>query len=431
MRHRKHSRKHSRKLSTFGRGLRTGLIIASVALVLLTAPSLAAPPLQAQPPVSPATIRLTLEPLTDALQLPVSVTHDGRGNGLLYIVQLGGLVRVWDPAASDGAGALREAPFLDLRGIVSAMEGEDGFYAIAFHPDFQSVGRVYAAYTKVGSHAMRITEYHTNEARTTADVSTERVLLSIDVDEPFHHGGGLAFGPDGYLYIGTGDGQEQNHWLHEPPFVAQDLSTLRGKVLRIDVDSGEPYTVPHDNPFVGREGARAEVFASGFRNPWKLGFDRLAGDLYVSDVGNDRWEEIDRVEAGGNYGWPVREGPECQAYPDTPGYVDPACEDLDFVAPIASYGHPALDPQGGNAVVGGFVYRGADEPALEGRYLFSDFVSGRFWSLADPAGPDPRLELLLDTDMAISAIGEGGDGELYALSMAGGLYRIKASKSAP
>ncbi len=378
------------------------------------------PPLQAVPPVAPATARVRLETVLDGLRLPVSATTAGDGSGRLFIVQLEGLVRVWQD------GRLLDRPFLDLRGLVTGLSGEDGFYSIAFHPDFARNGRVFAAYTRSGSDDLVVMEYRADAARAHADpASFERLVLRVPVDEPFHHGGQVVFGPDGMLYVSTGDGQEANHWLHEPPFVSQDLSTLRGKILRIDVDRGTPYAVPADNPFVGRAGVRGEIWAYGFRNPWKMAFDPADGTLYASDVGNDRWEEIDRVERGADYGWPAREGPECQLFPEVEGMVDPACGQADQTPPAAAYGHPGIDPAGGNAVVGGAVYHGSAFAALQGRYLYGDYVSGRIWSL-EPAAAGDRVELLLDTDEAITAFATGPDGELYVLSLGGRMARLEA-----
>ncbi len=379
-------------------------------------------PLLPVPSLSPATVTLSLEPLVTDLRLPVYATTDGRGDDpeRLYVVQLEGLVRVFEH------GAVRPTPFLDLRGRVTGLEGEDGFYTIAFHPDFARNGRLFAAYTRTGSNDLVVVEYRAEPDLRTADPARyERVLLTVPVDEAFHHGGQLAFGPDGMLYVSTGDGQEQNHWLHEPPFVSQDVATLRGKILRIDVDHGDPYAVPADNPFVGVDGARGEIWARGLRNPWKFSFDPADDSLWAGDVGNDRWEEIDRVVPGGNYGWPIREGPECQAYPQVPGLVDEGCADLAFGGPVAAYGHLGVQEGGGNAVVGGYVYRGTAQPALAGRYLFGDFVSGRVWSLA-PAPDGWRLEHLLDTGHPVSSFARDGRGELYLITIDGGLYRIQA-----
>jgi len=246
----------------------------------------------------------------------------------------------------------------------------------------------------------------------------------VRVYQAGHHGGQLAFGPDGYLYIGTGGGEEANHWLHEPPFVAQRLDTLQGKVLRIDVDHGTPYAIPPDNPFVEHPGARGEIRALGFRNPWKLAFDPSTGGLFVSDVGNDRWEEIDRVVAGGDDGWPIREGPECQAFSDAAGLVDPRCADLALRTPAAAYGHPPLDPQGGDAAVGGVVYRGKRWPQLDGRYLYGGFENGRIWSLSVD-GP-ARVELLAQIHGQITSFAQTPDGQLYLTTMNGSLVRVSA-----
>lgn len=398
-------------------------LVRALAVLISLAPLHAAadaPPLQPVPPVSPATTHLRFEPVLQGLELPVSATTDGSRDGKLYISELAGTVRVYQN------GTLLPRPFLDLAGDVTALSGEDGFYTIAFHPGYPRDRRFYAAYVEVGSDDLVVMEFRALPSLAAADPSYRKLVLRVPVDQPFHHGGQLAFGPDGYLYISTGDGQEANHWLHEPPFVAQDLSTLRGKVLRIDVDHGDPYAIPASNPFAGRSGARGEIWAYGFRNPWKMAFDPATGDLYLGDVGNDRWEEVDRIVKGGNYGWPIREGPECQAFPDTPGLVDPQCATLPLLPPAAAYAHPSIDPQGGDAVTGGVVVRGSRFPSLEGRYLYGDFEEGRIWSLArQPNGTD-RVELLADTDYQITSFVETLDGQLYLTDMGGSLVRITA-----
>lgn len=399
---------------------RIGRLAPALLIALLTLTAWAAPPLQAVPKVSPATVHLRFESVLEGLDMPVSATTDGTRDGKLYISELTGQVRVYQD------GHLVQQPFLDLAGDVTAMSGEDGFYGIAFHPGYPRDRRFYAAYVEVGSDDLVVTEFRALPSLDRADPNYRKLVLRVPVDQPYHHGGGLAFGPNGYLFISTGDGQEANHWLHEPPFVAQSLSTLRGKVLRIDVDHGDPYAVPPSNPFVGKAGARGEIWALGFRNPWKLAIDPRTGNVFVGDVGNDRWEEVDQVVAGGNYGWPIREGPECQAFPDTPGLIDPHCADLPLKAPTAAYGHPSIDAQGGDAVTGGVIVRGSRSPKLDGRYLYGDFEDGRIWSLAQLSDGSRRVELVADTEYQITSFVETPDGQLYLTDMGGSLVRITA-----
>jgi len=366
--------------------------------------------------VSPATVHLGFDTVLKGLNLPVSLATDGSHDGRLYISELNGIVRVYQD------GHLTDRPFLDLSGEVTALRGEDGFYGIAFHPGFPRDPRFYAAYTKVGSDDLQVVEFRALPSLAGADPSYRRQVLQVTVDQPFHHGGQVAFGPDGDLYISTGDGQEANHWLHEPPFLSQRLDRLQGKVLRIDVDHGSPYTIPKDNPFVGRKGARGEIWALGFRNPWKFTFDPATGALLLSDVGNDRWEEIDRVVKGGNYGWPIREGPECQAFPDVPGLVDPHCADLPLRAPAAAYGHPSLDPQGGDAVVGGVVYRGNQTPEIANAYLYADFCTGELWAFPADGSTTPTI---VATGLGnVAAFGTDPAGEVYVLRFGQPIVRL-------
>ncbi|HZJ10299.1 MAG TPA: PQQ-dependent sugar dehydrogenase [Trueperaceae bacterium] len=362
-----------------------------------------------------------LEPITDELVKPVAVISldDGR----LLVSQLEGQVMVVED------GAVRPEPFLDLGDRVTALVGEQGFFSVALEDPAAAAERsrtplLIAAYTERDSGDLIIAAYPTDARLSRADASAEQVLLRIAMPEPFHHGGQVAFGPDGMLYVSVGNGESANRFLHERPWSSQALDRLRGKLLRLDVGAvgaGRGYAVPADNPFVSDPLARPEIYALGFRNPWKFTFDPDSGRLLLVDVGNDRWEEVNVVRPGGNYGWPAREGRECQACPDAPGLVDPECPYTVFAEPVAVYGHLALDPAGGQAVTGGVVVRDPELPELRGRYLFADFVVGRIWALDLASG---EVVELLDSDLPITHLSRGPAGEVLVLSITGVLARL-------
>ena len=372
-----------------------------------------------------------LELLSLELSKPVFATHAGDGSERLFIVQLGGHVRIF------GNGELLEEPFFGLGGRLTAQVGEQGFYSLAFHPDYADNGRFFVSYTEHDTADIVVIEHRVTDNPNRADLDAfSKELLRLPPVEPFHHGGGLAFGPDGYLYIGLGDTVFTIDYLRTLPN-AQDLESLAGKILRIDVDNGDPYAIPEDNPFVNVAGARGEIYALGFRNPWKLTFDKETGDLYAVDVGNDRWEEVNKVEAGANYGWHAKEGPECFEYYDTYELVDPDCPNSEaYTPPLAYYAHLAQDELGGNAAVGGYVYRGERYPNWHGIYFFGDFVSGRIWSLDTTTDtttgtttdtPQATVRLLQDLDQPVSSFAQDEVGELYVLTMDGGLYHLALS----
>jgi glucose/arabinose dehydrogenase len=331
---------------------------------------------------------------------PLLVTHAGDGSGRLFVVEQAGRVRVLRNGRVEGE------PFLDIASLVTA-GGEQGLLGLAFHPRFESNGRFFVNYTD-GNGDTVVAEYRTARGADRADPGSARVLLRIDQPYSNHNGGDLVFGPDGYLYIGMGDGGSGG----DPHGNGQRLDTLLGKLLRIDVDRGRPYGIPDDNPFVGRSGARPEIWAFGLRNPWRFSFDRETGDLWIGDVGQGELEEIDRARAsrggGQNYGWNVMEGTECFSPPD-------GCDSQGLVRPIAVY-----PTRLGCAVVGGHVYRGARLPALAGGYFFADFCAGLLFAL-DPAGSAPQDPVIvLRSDHAISSFGEDEDGELYITDLSGG-----------
>ena len=370
---------------------------------------------------------IELEPILEGFELPVYATHAEDGSGRLFVVSLAGRVFVLQD------GELLPEPFLDLAGIVTAQEGEQGLFSVAFHPEYATNRQLYVAYTEAETGELVVMAHETladNPNR--ADPQGEEIIR-FDPIVPYHHGGQLEFGPDGYLYISFGDGTGP---LFEPTpdfKRAQNLNELGGKILRLDVDApadGLPYGIPADNPFVtetSSEEARAEVYALGFRNPWKFSFDRETGELYTSDVGNYDWEEINRVEVGENYGWPIREGPVCFVFPETNELAYPDCTEFeDLSEPLLRYGHAAFDNEGGNAIVGGYVYRGEAYPELRGLYFYADFTNGRIWA-TDPDAPTATADsLLLDTDYAITSFAEDEAGELYVTAISGELFRIIA-----
>jgi glucose/arabinose dehydrogenase len=361
-------------------------------------------------PFRPAGVRLELEPFAAGLEAPLLLTNAGDGSGRAFVVEQSGRIRIVQK------GHLRPSPFLDISDrIVSG--GEQGLLGLAFHPDFSSNGRFFVDYTDLNGDTV-VAEFHVSAgAPNRADPGSERMLLGFDQPAANHNGGDIAFGPDGYLYVASGDGGSEG----DPNGYGQRLDTLLGKLLRIDVDhrtATSGYVVPPDNPFVGRAGARPAIWALGLRNPWRFSFDRGTGDLWIGDVGQGTFEEIDHVvsnRAGLNYGWKVMEGRSC--YEPNSG-----CDMSGLTLPVAVYDHGH-----GCSVTGGYVYRGSRWPALQGAYLFADYCSGTIWSL-DGRRPSARPPVvMLETGRAISSFGEDESGELYVTDLGQGeVLRIVA-----
>jgi len=359
----------------------------------------AAPAVGAGPPPLP---RVQLQRVATGLTQPLYAVHAGDGSRRLFVVEQSGVVRILRD------GRLLPAPFLDIRRRVIA-GGELGLLSVAFHPRYASNGRFFVNYTSnLGNLRTVIAEYRVSAGNPDVADSTERVLLEIA--QPFrNHNGGLnLFGPDGMLYIGMGDGGSGG----DPFNNGQRLDTLLGKLLRIDVDGGAPYRTPADNPFLGRGTARGEIWAYGLRNPWRFSFDRGTGQLFLADVGQNAWEEVDLVERGQNYGWNVMEGAHCFNPPTD-------CNAAGLRLPIAEYGRAM-----GCSITGGYVYRGSRIRDLVGRYLFGDYCSGRLWTLTEAAPGRWMMTQLLETGLSISSFGEDQDGEVYIVDHSGSIHVI-------
>ncbi len=344
--------------------------------------------------------------IADGLRNPVVITHAGDGSGRLFIAEQPG--RIWIFAGSE----LLSEPFLDLRAPIS-YGGERGLLGLTFHPDHRENGLFFVHYSDASGDSV-ISRFRVTDDPDRADPASERVLLTIEQPFANHNGGQLAFGPDGYLYLGLGDGGGAG----DPLGAGQRLSTLLGKLLRIDIDRGDPYAIPEDNPFLKTPDARAEIWAYGLRNPWRFSFDRETGDLFIGDVGQNRLEEIDLLPAGSgggqNFGWNVTEGDLCFAPRND-------CDRTGLIAPILVYDH---GPEGGRSVTGGYVYRGDIHPTLQGDYLFGDFVSGRLWR-GIRSYDGWSIELLMETGLNISTLGEDAAGELYlAAYNSGAVYLL-------
>lgn len=358
--------------------------------------------------LDPNAFQLAAEPLARGFQQPLFVTHAPDGRGRLFVVQQGGLIRI-----VNGTETVAE-PFLDVRSIVRA-GGEQGLLGLAFHPRYGENGRFFINYTQRNG-ANTVAEYRASADPNRADGNSGRILLAIEDFAANHNGGMLVFGPDGYLYIGTGDGGGGG----DPQRTAQDLGALLGKMLRIDVDQGEPYAVPADNPFVGRAGARPEIWAYGLRNPWRYSFDRATGDLWIADVGQNALEEINLQPAGSrggeNYGWSITEGTACFRPRD-------GCDTTGLTMPVVEYGRDA-----GCSVTGGYVYRGNAHPTLDAGYVYADYCSGRIWTLTRTADGAWQPAALLRLDARISSFGEDEAGELYLTAHnTGVIYRLVAT----
>ncbi len=364
------------------------------------------------PPTAPIP-PIALDRIAAGLHKPVHLTHAGDGSGRLFVTEQAGRIRIIDH------GKLLPAPFLDIHKRVSS-GGERGLLSVAFAPDYESSGMFYVDYTARRGGLHTVIARFRRTTRDRADANSEQILLTIDQPYGNHNGGQLAFGPDGYLYIGMGDGGSGD----DPHGNGQNPDSLLGKILRIDVTHAQApraYAIPKDNPFVGRARHRPEVWAYGLRNPWRFSFDHATGRLFAADVGQDEVEEIDIIRKGGNYGWNVMEGDQC-----TPG-VNPHCDPSPYIPPLFTYRHPL-----GFSITGGFVYRGAAIPALCAVYLYGDYVNGQVWGLrTDGTKVTRRATLIENRGLHISSFGEDGVGELYVLDhSAGTVNRIVAAPAA-
>lgn len=357
--------------------------------------------------------QIELESYASGFSNPVAIEH--AGDARLFIIERAGRIRIIDEN-----GATLSTPFLDITSKVDDNPNERGLLGLAFHPDYANNGIFFINYTRNGGDT-QVARYSVDAANpNVADASSEEILMTID--QPFwnHNGGHLAFGPDGYLYIGTGDGGSGG----DPDNNSQNRQELLGKMLRIDIDNGMPYGIPANNPFVGDDTTLDEIWAIGLRNPWRYSFDRATGDLWIGDVGQQVWEEITLQPAnstgGENYGWRCYEG--------TNSYNTGGCGPAtDYVDPIYEYSH-----SGGHcSVTGGFMYRGCDFPDLYGYYIYADYCSGRFWSLvSDGAGGWTNQVAANYAGFDISTFGEDVDGELYVARVSQGrIYRVKSANA--
>ncbi len=355
-------------------------------------------------------------PAVTGLVQPLEIAHADDGSGRLFVVEQRGTIRIVR------GEQLQPGFFLDIRDRVASEQGEQGLLGLAFDPLYPANGFLYVNYIRRGDSATVVSRFQVSAFDAdSVEVRSELILMVIPQPTLFHNGGHMAFGPDGFLYVATGDGGGLGRAR------AQDLGVLHGKLLRIDVASSTAqsrYAIPPDNPFVGVPGARPEIWAYGLRNPWKFSFDRLTGDLWIGDVGENSWEEVNLQPAGSrggeNYGWPVFEGIQCFAGLTECDYGD------NWTWPVAFYETGRrVGTTRDCSVTGGFVYRGSLVPAVQGAYLFGDFCSGRiflgrrgFTRLIDVRSEGASVVGLL------SSFGEDEDGEIYAVSYGRGWLSV-------
>ena len=335
-----------------------------------------------------------------------NLTQPAAGNDRLFVTEQSGRVLAF---ANDEK--TREAQvFLDIQDRVSDRGSEEGLLGLAFDPAYHENGYFYVYYSASGPRRSVVSRFHATAERQQADPASELVIMEIDQPFSNHNGGQLAFGLDGFLYVGLGDGGSAG----DPMRHGRNKGTLLGSILRIDVSRSiaeAPYAIPPDNPFVEEPGSRPEIWAYGLRNPWRFTFDRETGRLWAGDVGQNSVEEVDVVERGGDYGWNRLEGSQCFSPAD--------CDPTGTVLPVWEY------PTRGNcSVIGGYVYRGRGIPSLTGAYVFGDFCSGRIWALRYDGQEVKEHLLLADTSLQIVSFGQDRDGALYVLSQNSGIYRL-------
>lgn len=365
----------------------------------------------AVPPVGGELPAIALVEFVRGLRNPVFLTHDGTAR--IFIVEQAGIVKLVEPTG------VQKTPYLDIEKQVHS-GGECGLLSIAFHPDFATNGRLFANFTNNDDKQLKtiIAEFRVTDPKAKqVDSTTGRVILTIDQPYANHNGGQIAFGPDGMLYIGMGDGGSAN----DPRGHGQNPRSLLGKMLRIDVTPRKGYAVPKDNPYVNDRRFAPEIWALGLRNPWRFSFNGKTGECYTGDVGQNAFEEIDLLVAGGNYGWNKREGFH---------KFDGGRSSSEFIDPLAEYGRDK-----GLSVTGGYVYRGREYPELQGVYIYADYGTGRFWGLKQTKG---KVTLNAEFDVTIArrnqpalnrvqpaSFGEDSAGELYVCDHNGVVYRLQ------
>jgi len=353
-------------------------------------------------PFDPSIVELGVKEFLNGLKKPVFATHANDGSGRLFIVEQAGHIRIYHE------GTLLETPFIDISERVNDKANEQGLLGLAFAPDYAESGHFFVNYTdSQGDTVIARFQMNTDEPNM-ADPNSEFVVLNIEQPARNHNGGMVAFGPDGYLYIGTGDGGAANDRYDN----GQNPATLLGKMLRLDVTSApdQPYLVPADNPWVDAQwqGAdvRDEIWSIGLRNPWRFSFDRLASALWIGDVGQNEYEEIHYTApnsgGGHNYGWPIMEGIHC--------FGAEKCDQSGLILPVQEQSHPA-----NCSITGGYVYRGSAYPILDGVYFYSDFCSGTVWAFYANTAGEWVNEAMLDSGLLVSSFAEDEAGELYLL----------------
>lgn len=331
---------------------------------------------------------------------PLYLTHDGTNPDKVYVVEKTGKIKVIDKdSPSDSVDV-----FVDLSDRISLDGNEKGLLGLAFHPNYSENGFYFVYYTnQSGSVISRLIE---------GTPAAETILLTYEQPYSNHNGGHIAFGPDGYLYIASGDGGSSG----DPMNNAQNTGSYLGKILRIDVDKTEEnleYAIPDDNPFKDEDSENLkEIYAYGLRNPWRFSFDELRELLIAADVGQNKMEEINLIENGGNYGWNIMEG--------TLEYTQSNMDKTSFKSPIWTYEHPI-----GKSITGGYTYYGSENPSLYGTYIYGDFISGKIWGLWLDADQTPENHELLDTELMISSFGVDADSELYLIDYQGKIYKLK------
>lgn len=345
---------------------------------------------------------------------PIFLTHAGDGTDRLFVVEQGGKIKVF----KNEREVAESTVFLDVASKVYRGHNEEGLLALAFHPDYAENGEFFVYYSAGNPRRGVLSRFTVStDDPNVADPASETVVLEVPQPWGNHNGCDLAFGPDGYLYMSLGDGGSAN----DPLKSGQDLTTLLGTILRLDIDTrsaDRQYAVPDDNPFVEYDAARPEIYAYGLRNVWRMSFDRETGDLWAGDVGQNRWEEIDLIVAGGNYGWDLREG----AHPHRKGETD-----VTLIDPVVE--HPRKEAW---SITGGYVYRGTKQPGFVGAYIYGDYVTNRFWALRhDGESLTAHREIIGPKEGTfVASFGEDEAGELYVLGFErydgrkGTIYRL-------